>query len=122
MEEASSCMNEGKRSVTEQERKKKGMAECAAFLKNQGLRHSVKRFYRDGLYKICKTIPSIIIFTNVQPWPSLFYARLFDGTKPTGYFAVAESLEDVRKTIPQDWLLRFPRKDSDAPAIVETWM
>lgn len=103
-------------------RTKLGMIQCMAFMKKQGLTRSVKRFYWEGLYKLCKGMPALTIYHGIEPWPELWYVRLFDGKKPTGYFAVATSYEAIRGTIPTDKMVRFARNKEDIQTIVETWM
>lgn len=68
-----------------------------------------------------KSFPTFTVFNSPQDFPRKFVVRLFDGTKPTRLITISDTLDDARKTIPTNYLC-ITRSESDAPAIVETWI
>lgn len=68
-----------------------------------------------------KSFPTFTVFKSPHDFPGKFVVRLFDGTKPTRLITISDTLDDARKTIPTNYLC-IARSESDATAIVETWI
>ena len=66
-------------------------------------------------------LPLICIYDHPADYPENFVARLWDASKPTRLVALADTLKDIRKTIPPN-MTRIPRNEKDDPAIVEVWI
>ncbi len=66
-------------------------------------------------------MPLICIYDSPEDYPGQFVARLWDLDKPTRYVAVAASLDDIRRTLP-DHMVPFQRDQRDDPCIVEVWI
>ena len=62
-----------------------------------------------------------VIYENPKDFPDKFVARMFINDKPTGNIYVGDTLEDVRKIIPQGLAL-LPRFPQDDPKMVEVWL
>ena len=105
-----------------QDRATIGMIQVMEFMKQHQLKQKVFVFDWASLYKICKTMPSIIVYTGVEPWKEMYYAVLFDGKQTTGLFTTAFSLDDIRKSIPTEHMVCAKRTQTDLETIVETWM
>ena len=64
------------------------------------------------------------VYEHPKDFPGQFIARRWivggEG-RPTNDVLVAESLEGVRKQLP-DGLVRLPRNTEDPPVVVETWI
>ena len=99
-----------------------GLAQVAQFMKANGLTRRVSRFPYKKLYKLCKGIPFLQVSTGVPPWPTLWFAVLFDGKKNTGYFALGQTRDELMQAIPTDMLVRKERGDRDVKTLVEVWM
>lgn len=66
-------------------------------------------------------LPLICIYDHPADYPDNFVARVWDINKPTRLIALADTLEDIRKTIPPS-MTRMPRSEKDDPTIVEVWI
>jgi hypothetical protein len=67
-------------------------------------------------------VPIIAVYDNPTDYPGKYVARLWDiKNKPTNIVVVKDSLEAVRKAIPEG-MHRIGRHSTDDPVIVETWI
>ena len=66
-------------------------------------------------------LPLICIYDHPADYPDSFVARVWDASKPTHLVAIADTLEDIRTTIPPN-MTRIPRHAKDDPTIVEVWI
>jgi len=80
----------------------------------------VERFNLGQIRRTVKA-PIICIYDSPADYPNQFAARLWDLDKPTRYIAVAETLDAIRKSIPEG-MIRFHRDQNDDPCIVESWI
>lgn len=80
----------------------------------------VESFDLNRIMKSTK-FPIICIYNNPKDYPGKYIARLWDVNKATNIVAVAESLEEIRKTKPADMVI-MDRQPKDDPVIVETWI
>lgn len=66
-------------------------------------------------------LPIITIYDNPKDYPGKFVARLFDINKPTNCITLADTLEEIRETLPYGMipLMRHPKDDEK---IVEVWI
>lgn len=62
-----------------------------------------------------------VVYNSPKDFPGLYVARKWVKNAPTSELVSAESLDEVRKQIPQG-LMRVPRDTRDDPVIVETWI
>ena len=67
------------------------------------------------------TFPIICIYSSPKDYPGKYIARLWDVNTPTNIVAIAESLDEIRKTKPADMVI-MQRQPQDDPVIVETWI
>jgi len=67
-------------------------------------------------------LPIITVYFNTKDFPGKYVARLFEAPLPTKYHVVADSLEEVRKSIPYGRFSRLDRSEVDDPVIVEIWI
>lgn len=61
------------------------------------------------------------IYKHPTDYPDKFVARCFNYDRPTTAFYVADTLEEIRRLIPQG-LFRLDRDERDDPVIVECWL
>jgi hypothetical protein len=61
------------------------------------------------------------IYDHPSDFPDKFVARCFHYDKPTEAFLLADTLDEIRRLIPQG-LYRLDRQPNDDPVIVETWI
>jgi len=66
-------------------------------------------------------IPIIVIYENPRDYPGKLVARLFDRSTPTPYVALADTMEDIRSTIPLS-MICLRRQFDDDPCIAEVWI
>ena len=66
-------------------------------------------------------IPLITIYYNPSDYPGKYVARLFDCSNPTHYIVLADTLENIRQSIPPT-MRCFRRHPDDDPCIVEVWI
>lgn len=67
-------------------------------------------------------MPIIAVYKKPVDMPDkAFVARLFDVNKPTMFCASGETLDEVRRAIPET-MTRFARDDSDPRNLVELWL
>lgn len=66
-------------------------------------------------------MPLICIYEHPADYPQRYVARLWDIETPTNIIATADTLEEVRETIPHG-MVRLKRSENDDPCIVETWI
>ena len=66
-------------------------------------------------------LPIITIYENPEDMPGYYVARLFDGSKPTYYYAKRKRLKDLKKTIPH-CMINFGRTGNDVSCLLETWI
>ena len=62
-----------------------------------------------------------VVYNSPKEYPGLYVARKWVNNVPTSEHISAESLDEIRKKIPQG-LMRVPRTTQDDPVIVETWI
>lgn len=65
--------------------------------------------------------PLITVYFSPEDYPRTWVARLFDTEKPTKYFALANSLQDMRKFKPLHMSI-FQRDPRDVTSIKEIWI
>lgn len=99
-----------------------GLAQVQQFMKANGLTRRVTRFPYEKLYKLCGGIPYLQVSTGIPPWPTLWFAVLFDGKKNTGYFALGQTRKELLSAIPTDMLLCEKRHPNDPKTPVEVWI
>ena len=65
--------------------------------------------------------PMICVYSSPADYPGKYVARLWDLQHPTNLIAVSDTLEGIRRAIPEGMVVcpRFPNDDS---CIVETWI
>ena len=67
----------------------------------------------------------ISVYEKPLDYKNKFVARIFDVDKPTEFYIIKDSLEDIRKDIQNSFkgcALKFDRDDMDVKSIVETYM
>lgn len=67
------------------------------------------------------TMPIITVYDKPLDYPTKFVARLYDLQKATEFAVIADSLEEIRKTIP-GWMVKMDRDMSDVKSIVEIYI
>ena len=65
--------------------------------------------------------PIICVYRHPKDYPNKFVARLFDIDIPTDVAEVADTLDEIRQTIPPN-MERIERHENDDEYIVETWI
>lgn len=65
--------------------------------------------------------PIICIYSHPSDYPDKFVARLFDIDSPTDVYEIADTLDEIRQTIPPE-MVRMERDPNDDPCIVEVFM
>jgi hypothetical protein len=71
--------------------------------------------------------PIITVYYDTKDYPGKYVARLFSINSETGkpffyrYIAMADSLDDIRATIPVHMYLS-PRQENDDANIIESWL
>lgn len=80
----------------------------------------VRKFKIEHLKKFTR-FPIIVIYKNPSDYPDKYVARVWNIDSPTALIALAESLEEIRKTIP-DEMYNLGRNNEDDPCIVEAWI
>jgi hypothetical protein len=63
----------------------------------------------------------ITVYNKPKDYPNNCVARLWDINKPTKYIVISDTLEELRKHIPEH-LTRIPRSVNDDSTIVESYM
>jgi hypothetical protein len=71
----------------------------------------------DQLFKF----PMITIYNHPSDYPKGYVARLWADSRATEYFALAGSLDEIRKAIPSG-MLQFSRRPEDDKCIEEVWI
>lgn len=66
-------------------------------------------------------MPLICIYKHPADYPCQYIARLWNLQKPTNIIAMADTLEEIRESLPPD-VVRLNRSEKDDPCIVETWI
>lgn len=61
------------------------------------------------------------IYKHPSDYPDKFVARCFNFNRPTTAVYTADTLEEIRRLIPQG-LFRLERDPNDDPVIVEVWI
>lgn len=79
----------------------------------------VSRFGTELIAKI--RMPFICVLERPDDYPTQYCARLWDYDHPTRWLALADTLEEVRRSIPAE-MERIDRAAEDSPVIVETWV
>jgi len=90
-------------------------------LRDQSVSVIVENFHGVNWHEKLKTFPIFTLYHNPTDFPGKYVMRLFDGKNPTRLIAVKDTLEAARATVPKIFY-RVPRKDTDDPFIVETWL
>lgn len=68
------------------------------------------------------SVPIIAIYKKPKDYPDKFVARLWDiNNKATNFVVVAETLDKVRKLVPQN-MTCIPPSEIDDPVIVEVYL
>lgn len=99
-----------------------GSDAAQAALAERGVHVIVTGFRGVNWREKCKVAPIFVIYNRPRDLKRFnFVVRAFDGSTPLRLLAVADTLEEARKTIP-DGFLRMPPSPIDDPIIVETWM
>ena len=80
----------------------------------------VRKFKIEHLKKFTR-FPIIVIYKNPSDYPDKYVARVWNIDSPTALIALAESLEEIRKTIP-DEMYNLGRNNEDDPCIIEVWI
>jgi hypothetical protein len=65
--------------------------------------------------------PMVVVYYSPEDYRGMYVARLFDLDTATGYFALANSIVEIRTTIPTG-MTRIQRDAEDAASIVEIWV
>lgn len=68
-----------------------------------------------------QTLPMITIYKHPDDYPEKYVARVWDANHPTHIIALADTLEEIRQTIPPN-MTRLPHMAGDDPCIVEVWL
>lgn len=68
-----------------------------------------------------RRIPIICIYNCPADYPRQYVARLWDAQTPTNIITTADSLEEIRQTIPAN-MTCIQRSEKDDACIVETWI
>lgn len=71
--------------------------------------------------RIARTMPMITIYNRPTDYPDKYVARLWDCNVPTHLVATADTLEEIRTTIPPN-MTQLPHMAGDDPCIVEVWL
>jgi len=66
-------------------------------------------------------LPIIVVYEKPLDFPQHFVARLFDTDKPTNCYTLADTIEDIRKTIPPYYTKIMPNEHDD-PNIKEIYV
>lgn len=81
----------------------------------------VESFLDFPVRQLC-TVPIIVVYKSPSDYPGKYVARLWDvHNRPTRYAMIKNSLEDVRKGIPET-MTRLGPAAKDDPVIIETWL
>lgn len=80
----------------------------------------VKRFDLERLCKQTK-LPMITVYKHPEDYPEQYVARVWDANRPTHLIALADTLDELRETIPQG-MYNLGRQPQDDPCIVEVWI
>lgn len=81
---------------------------------------AVYRFNYARLAKQSK-MPLIAVYEHPADYPDKYVARAWDVNKPTHLVALADTLEEIRETIPKE-MRCIGRQPNDDPCIVEVWI
>jgi len=76
-----------------------------------------QRIIFEGNFKF----PLITIYADPSDYPGKYVARLFDMSTPTTYISIADTMDEIRSTIPRT-MIRLSRQPNDDPCIVEVWI
>lgn len=74
-----------------------------------------------SLRMLFMVMPVITIYERPKDFPRKYVARLFNLAKPTEFVVVKDTLQEIRKEIPEN-MVRLPRHAEDDPVILETWI
>lgn len=80
----------------------------------------VHHFSYEHISKVTR-MPLITVYNSPTDYPGKFVARLWDIDKPTAFVATADTLDELRDSIP-DAMHRLDRRQDDDPCIVEVWI
>jgi len=90
-------------------------------LQDQSKSILVANFHGVNWWEQSRFFPNFVIYHDPIDFPGRFAIRFFDGDKPSRLVCVKRTLEEARATIP-DVFVKFERKETDDPKIVEAWM
>jgi hypothetical protein len=66
-----------------------------------------------------------VIYERPRDYPDKYVMRRWEithgGSRPTDYFVLADTLEEVRRAVPP-WCVKLFRDAQDEPQIVESWI
>lgn len=65
--------------------------------------------------------PMYVIYNSPSDYPGKYVVRVWDLNIPTNLVAVADSYEQIMKSIPTKRVCNWGRTSIDDPCIVETW-
>lgn len=71
--------------------------------------------------KAARIMPMITIYEHPDDYPDKYVARVWDANEPTHLITLADTLDEIRKTIPQNMVL-IQKCRTDEPCIVELWI
>lgn len=80
----------------------------------------VEKFRPEQMRSLSR-LPIICIYEHPEDYPTKYVARLWNLERPTPLAAVADTLEEIRATIPAG-MVSITRSETDDPCIVETWI
>ncbi len=81
-----------------------------------------KRFYYSEMLRKVRLMPMIVIYDHPTDYPNHYVARVWDIDKPTGMMIAANTLEEIRESIPRKHMKCIGRRPEDDPHIVEVWI
>lgn len=84
-------------------------------------REIIGAFDYTKISRIVRAMPMIAIYNHPTDYPDKYVARVWDCNIPTHLIATADTLEEIRATIPPN-MTRLPSMAGDDPCIVEVWL
>jgi len=82
----------------------------------------IKTFQGVNWFEKVKAFPCFTVYNHPTDFPDKYVCRLFDGTTPLRLITLADTLEDIRKTIPVYFFLHSLLAQTDDPVIEEVWI
>lgn len=78
-------------------------------------------FDYEKISKAVRRLPMISIYNHPDDYPDKYVARVWDANEPTRFITLADTLEEIRATIPPN-MTRLNRMQGDDPCIVEGYI